>query len=393
MRARFQNGWVRTKRRKEGEVWFFEWRDYSAGGITRSMKIGPVSKYKTESDVLRAVELKRMDINGDVEAPPPALMTVGALIAHYRKHEINTAADVDHDLASSTKDGYDSYIANHILPKWKEVLLSEVKPIAIENWLRSLTCKPDAKGKVREMARGTRLKIKTIMSAIFDHGMRYELAQKNPTRLVRQSGKREHIPEILTVDEFRLLLCNLNPRERVMVLLAAGTGLRRGELFALKWMDIDFEAAEIQVTRSITHNTKRERIGRCKTEASRKPVPLDPITAAQLQEWHAATTYNQAGDWIFASARAKGKWPLWPKAIMDRFVRPAAKKAGVTKSIGWHTFRHSFSTLLSAFGTDLKVMQELMRHANITTTMNVYTQAMTAEKRNAQAKVVRAFVN
>src|SRR5690349_4932179 len=123
MRARYQNGWVRKKRRKEGEVWYFEWRDYSVNGAIRSMKVGPVTKYKTESDALRAVELKRMDINQDVQVVAP-LMTVGLLVAHYRQHELNSQVDHDHDKASSTKDAYDAYLVNHILPRWKDVLLS-----------------------------------------------------------------------------------------------------------------------------------------------------------------------------------------------------------------------------------------------------------------------------
>jgi integrase len=389
MKARFQNGWVRTKRRSKGEVWYFEWRDYTIGGKIRSLKIGPVSRYKTESDAWRAVELKRLDINAGPEAPTP-LLTVGLLISHYLEHELKR----EDGNASSTKDGYESYLNNHIVPAWRDTMVSELRPIAIENWLRALECKPRKQGAApKPMSAGTRAKIRSILHAIFDHGLRYELVQRNPVTLVRQGAKRQRIPEILTVDEFRLLLLNLNQRERVMVLLAAGTGLRRSELFALKWLDVNYVDAQIDVRRSVIHNTKRERMGECKTEASRKPVPLDPITAAELLRWHDDTTYNQPDDWIFASHHTKGKWPFWPQTIMKRFVRPAAKKAEIAKRIGWHTFRHSYCTLLRTFGTDVKVMQELMRHANFKTTMDGYNQAMMAEKREAQARVVRALVH
>jgi integrase len=69
-------------------------------------------------------------------------------------------------------------------------------------------------------------------------------------------------------------------------------------------------------------------------------------------------------------------------------IRPAAKRAGITKRFGWHTFRHSFATLLKANGEDVKVVQESLRHANSRITLDVYTQAVTPAKRQAQSRVV-----
>ena len=65
------------------------------------------------------------------------------------------------------------------------------------------------------------------------------------------------------------------------------------------------------------------------------------------------------GDWVFASPRMKGKQPYWPDNLMKRYIRPVARQAGITKNIGWHTFRHSFGTLLKANGEDVKTVQEL----------------------------------
>ena len=77
---------------------------------------------------------------------------------------------------------------------------------------------------------------------------------------------------------------------------------------------------------------------------------------------------------------------------MKRHIRPAAQRAGITKRIGWHTFRHTFSTLLKANGEDVKVVQELLRHANCRITLDIYTQAVTPAKRAAQTKVVEMMV-
>jgi len=73
---------------------------------------------------------------------------------------------------------------------------------------------------------------------------------------------------------------------------------------------------------------------------------------------------------------------------LPKLIQPAARAVGITKPIGWHTLRHTYSTLLRANRTDIKVMQELMRHASSRVTMDTYTQAVTAQKRKAQSEVV-----
>src|SRR5664279_6327675 len=135
------------------------------------------------------------------------------------------------------------------------------------------------------------------MSIIFNHGIRHKLCDRNPIRWVRQSAKRRKILAVLDVAEIRLLLDSLQLRERHLVLLDAGTGLRMSELFGLKWKDVNFQANEISVTRSIVMQV----VGPCKTEASQKPVPLDPNLAEALLTWRRHTRYNEPDDWIFAS--------------------------------------------------------------------------------------------
>ncbi|PYV22375.1 MAG: hypothetical protein DMG27_18350 [Acidobacteria bacterium] len=77
----------------------------------------------------------------------------------------------------------------------------------------------------------------------------------------------------------------------------------------------------------------------------------------------------------------------WRK-VMQYHIQPAAKRAGIRKNIGWHTFRHSYTTLLHANGEDIKVVQELLRHGSAKVTMDVYAQAVTQAKRTAQGRVV-----
>ena len=168
------------------------------------------------------------------------------------------------------------------------------------------------------------------------------------------------------------------------IFLDATTGLRQSELFGLRWSDLDFDNAEINVVRSVVHGV----ISRCKTESSAKPIPMAPLLAEMLKEWRKVTRYRSDNDWVFASKRAKGKRPIWGQSMMRKQIHPALEKLGINKRIGWHTFRHSFSTLLRHLGTDIKVQQDLLRHSSARLTLDTYTQAVTPAKRDAQNAVV-----
>ncbi len=121
-----------------------------------------------------------------------------------------------------------------------------------------------------------------------------------------------------------------------MVFLAAATGLRISELLGLKWADIDFDALEINLSRAIVDQV----VGDMKTEASRKPIPLDSGLVEVLLDWRARSAYNRPEDWLFASPRMKGTQPYSPDALLAKVLRPAVKRAGIAKRVGWHTFRH-----------------------------------------------------
>jgi integrase len=222
------------------------------------------------------------------------------------------------------------------MPRWGSLKIDDVRTVAVEAWLRKLTLEDGSK-----MAKAYKAKIRNIMHALFNHAIRYEwLTQNaNPITRVRQSAKRERIPDVLEASEFQILLQDLSLRERTLVVLDATTGLRRSELIGLKWSDVDFEKLQISVTRSVVAQV----VGNCKTEASRKPVPLEPSVAEHLWLWKQTTPFNKPTDWVFASLRMKGTQPLWPDMVLKRYIQPAAKRAGIAKRVGWHTFRYASS--------------------------------------------------
>jgi integrase len=178
------------------------------------------------------------------------------------------------------------------------------------------------------------------MSVPFNHACRYELFDRNPIYVVRQSAKRRTPPAILV-------------------------------------------PAKI-VIRSIVYGV----VGPCKTESSQTPVPMNPTLADALMQWRKRCTYVKPEDWVFASKRYRGRRPYWGQAILRKYVRPAAQRVGIQKRFGWHTFRHSYSTMLRSVGTEFKVMQQLLRHSSFRSTLDVYTQAVTPGKQAALAAVI-----
>jgi integrase len=132
----------------------------------------------------------------------------------------------------------------------------------------------------------------------FSHGIRYQWIHHNPISKVRCSAIRQREPDVLTPEEFNALLSKLVLRERVMVLLAGTTGLRRSEMFAL-----------------------------VKTSASKRPLPLLAFVAEELLRWRKVSLYNGDGDFLFPSDRLNGEKPLMPSK-----ARPSG---GIHSAIRW----------------------------------------------------------
>lgn len=371
-----QNGSViPTKRRNGQSVWEFRWRDRTSGrAIYRRIVLGTTQQLATEAEARETIAGIVLEINVHDPRFPTSTLTITQLTEHYRRREL-TADNVWKSYA--TKKGYEIYLKRWIVPRWGDYRLSKVKPIEVELWLRQLP-----------LALGYCAKIRNIMSVLFNHACRYELYSENPIRLVRQSAKRRKVPHILHVDEIKRLLDGVGSLTRLLIFLDVTTGLRQSELFGLRWSDLDFDNGEISVVRSVVHGI----VSRCKTETSAKPIPMDPLLAEMLKEWRKVTRYRSPDDWVFASKRAKGKRPIWGQSIMRKQIHPALEKLGIEKRIGWHTFRHSYSTLLRHLGTDIKVQQDLLRHSSARLTLDTYTQAVTPAKRDAQNAVVQLLL-
>lgn len=368
---RYQRGSLSLlKRKSKPDTWIFRYYvDQDSRRVYKKQIVGTVIEFPKRKDAEKAVAQLRVDVNEGAAFAP---MNLDQLAAHYQRVELPSKA-------YSTREGYKHYLKLHILPRWGNQSLSAIKSVEVESWLRNLKT-----AKAKPASPGTRTKIRNLMSAIFSHAIRYEWAARNPISPVRSSAKRLRTPDILTSEEFRGLVAALSPRERVIVLLAGSTGLRRGELIGLRWCDIDLETRQANVTRSVWRNVE----GETKTEASRKPVPLHPVLVEELKQWRRVSLYRSDEDFIFPSIAKNGGQPISPDMVLKRHIRPALKQIGVTKRIGFHSFRHGLATMLRQRGVDIKTAQELLRHANSRITLEIYQQSVSEEKREAHDRVM-----
>jgi integrase len=376
VRAHYQQGSLKLVVRKSGlKVWIFRWRDTDAAGrrVPRKLVVGSVKELPTGKAARERLQALGININLDLSegARPPR--TFSELVNHYRKKELDQESERK---AYSTRNCYKHYLTNWIVPRWGTYTLAQIEngiAVHVEEWLATI-----------QRTRGTKAKIRNIMSAVCTHAIRYGWMKLNPIRAVRQSAKRERIPVPLTAEELQRLFAELGIMERTLVLLDLSTGMRRGELLALEWKDVDFQAKTLNVRKSVL----QQHVGPVKTAESEKVMPLDDETLATLQSWREETPYASDTDFIFASARMHGRQPLWPEALMRNHIAPAARRAGINKHLSWHVFRHTFSTMLAANGEDVKTVQSLLRHANPSITIGIYTHAVSAKKREAQSRVV-----
>jgi len=177
-----------------------------------------------------------------------------------------------------------------------------------------------------------------------------------------------------------------------LTILVAATGIRISEAMGLKWGDIDYQNKQINLRRVWVGDTIVEQL---KTEDSEAPVPLTALLATHLQDWQRETVYGRPSDWVFASARSKGKTPRSSSVLTWDHLRPAAIAAGVKlkkgQRFGFHNFRHGLASWLVNQGTDVKTVQGLLRHSNVRTTLGLYAHQVNSSMLAAQDAVMRAM--
>ena len=285
----------------------------------------------------------------------------------------------------------------HISPRLGSKPVSEVKTAHIESVASAMLDRGLAPKTVRN--------VMTFLHSIFEHAIDRRLIGENPVRRATRPGRRRQgdaNPDLqfLTVEELDAVIRAipdkvvhrqpapsrrgrrgaapppppdvLGPVLRVLILVAALTGLRQSELLGLRWRDIDWVAQRIRVRNTFVRG---EHSSDGKSDRStRRSVPMADRAARDLETWSRCTAYGTDDDLVFAHPQT-GK-PLDRSKVTRRF-KAACRDAGV-RPVRFHDLRHTFGTRLAASGESMRTIQEFLGHADSKTTQ-IYTHYAPSE--------------
>jgi integrase len=343
---------------------------YWENGARKEKQVGTFRDWPTRAEAEKAnAYLLRLYSQELIEAP-----TVGEVVKRYRSEAMPERA--------STRRGYETWLKNHILPRWESLKITELKPDPVEVWLRDLP-----------LASKTKRNIKGILTVLWKFAQKKELVPLayNPMDLVivrKVRGEKRRLPiKDLTPEQFQSLVTALesNPELQTMVIVTLTSGLRISETLGLQWGDINWLERTVTLNRGVV----KQNCDDLKTEASACTRPLADDVLAVLTRWKQVSQFTNAKDWIFASPWKYGKQPVSYSWIWYG-LSVAGQGAGIGH-ISSHAFRHSFRTRLGATETPIGVQKEMMRHSDIRTTMNIYGTADEASMRKAAEQVSRGF--
>jgi integrase len=365
-------------------VWEYRFRDKSESGNPMRQITLSTTEYPTERTARIALQEQLLKMNGADAYRAQTEPTFGVVIDRFVKEErlaeilAQEPGEVTSEgLAYSTAAGYTSYINRHIKPRWCTTALSDIKAMDVAQWLKTLSLAPKTKAH-----------LKRVLHLLIERAMLWGLmnAQRNPLSLVKVKGSSKRLKPLVTLtsDEFVLLLAELREPIRIMAIVAMCTGLRISEVLALRWECLDFEAGSMLVEQAVVNG----RIGPTKTETSKDDVPLDGDLAAILLKWQ--EKQGRSTGLVFPSPLTGGCYHAG--MLQKLYLKPAGERIGI-KGLGWHAFRHSYRGLLDETGTNAGMQKGLMRHANISTTMNTYGRAAIKAKQRANSKVVKMVLH
>ncbi|HEY6265566.1 MAG TPA: site-specific integrase, partial [Candidatus Acidoferrum sp.] len=207
--------------------------------------------------------------------------------------------------------------------------------------------------------------------------MDYSYLNSNPARGVKfpiQGLRKEH--RILNSEALGKLLKQLREPYRSMVILAAFTGLRVGELLALRWKMVDLIAGTIRISESVFHG----QVQLPKSERSIRTIPIGPQTRVLLEKHRTRFAANCRDVGLLFPNKLGG--PHRASNLLERVLGPAAIAAGLER-VTWHQLRHIHASVLHNIGVPAKIAQQQLGHASVETTLNFYTHAIPDTHRRA----------
>ena len=374
----YQRGSLKKLPRKGGETWVLRYRVTKADEkrVEHIMPVGLVRDFPKEKDAWREVNrlgllVRINDDSVDVR------IRFDALAEHYLKNDFG--ADAVRPKTERTSLNTHQIVRGYLIPRWGNEIADDIKPLDIQRWLKSLHADKGLAWTMISKFRGTKLRI-------YKDGILHEHIARNPVLAVETRSTTNYKAILVNPQQTLAIIQSLpNILHRIFVLTCAATALRSSELLALRWADVLWEQAKI----AISKRWSRGKDGPTKSRKSEGHVPLHPILAYHLKEWHARTPYAKETDFVFPSLKAEGRVPMSPAIFVADHLRPAAKAAGVQiengQRFGLHNLRHSLSNwLVNKAKVEPKTVQSILRHSRIQTTLDLYAQGDGDETQAAQ---------
>jgi integrase len=273
-------------------------------------------------------------------------------------------------LRNSSMRIYEYNLEKHVLPGFGEVPVRDLSRGHIESCLSSLR----QEGYAVSTLRSVRAALSTVLEAAVSrqlisdnpaHGLRIREADSKPERRFYRQA------------DIRRLLEKLDEPCRSVVVIAVLTGLRIGEILALRWKRVDLLNQALEVAETFSSGE----FGPPKTRSSRRVIPMSATLVGTLK--HLRPTGCNPESLVFST---RGGVPLNPKNLYNRQLAPACDRIKLPR-ISWHSFRHTHATLLHETGESLKTAQALLGHSDLETTLAVYTHVVPDSQRRAVERV------
>ena len=356
------------KRRK---MWVGRWREdvHLKSGEVRQIRrwqvLGSVAEIPTRNEAQALLD-ERMRSANQGATRPAAFVTFGAFVEEQWRTLVFPT------FKASTQHGYKAVLNNHVLPAWKDWRLREIERLAIQQWVADKFRQDTGWQLVRNAW--------VLLSGILETAVEFGYLQTNPARGVKfpQKGLKER-PVIIAGDSLAKLLKQVNEPHRTMVSLIAATGLRIGELLALRWSALDLEGGSLTVRESVFDGKFQPP----KTRRALRTIPLGRYAVAALKAHRERASRLAETDLVFGNRNGR---PMRESKLLTNVLQPAAEAAGLGR-VTWHQFRHIHSSLLNDLRVPAKIAQEQLGHASISTTLSIYTHVVDASHRRAVEEV------
>ena len=297
---------------------------------------------------------------------PEATITFSQFIADCWEPAV-----VPHLKASSVRY-YGLQIRCHLLPKFSGWKIRDITKAEVQRFLGDKR----RQGFSGSSVHGMRTALGKVLQAAVD----WNYLEHNAARGIRL-GDRTPVQEqkYLMPEQVSPLLSSLPEPCRTLVLIMVLTGLRVGELLALRWKHVDFVHDAIHVRATVYEG----QFGSPKTKSSRRDVPMSFPVREALSTQRNGSANAGAESLVFTSRNCT---PINPKNLLRRVLQPACRKLNLPV-ISWHSFRHTHGTLLGEVGESLRTAQAILGHSDLKTTLNIYTHAIPESQRRAVEKV------